>query len=269
MGLNRPAVYRIHEPPDEKRLAEFREDILSHRIPCGNLSSRPEVQKLLARLGSLPIGQALKIGFLKSLMRARYAVEPLGHYGLAKKKYTHFTSPIRRYADLMVHRALFQKPGAPVANSSLAEAADHISETERNSADAERDSKDVKLFAFLTAQIKSGHPNSYPALITDVRNFGFFVDVSGLAMSGLVPLSGLSDDFYQFDPARAQLVGRRLRRVFKLGDKVEVQVAKVDTFKRQVDFQIAAQARRPRQEQTPSKTQRRHSRPYRQIQRAP
>ena len=109
MALNRPAIYRVHEPPDERRLQEYREDVLSHHVPCGNLTNRREVQKLLQKLGTLPIGQALKIGFLKSLMRARYAVEPLGHYGLAKKKYTHFTSPIRRYADLVVHRALFQK----------------------------------------------------------------------------------------------------------------------------------------------------------------
>ena len=88
---------------------EYREEVLSHHIPCGNLSKPAEVQKLLQKLGTLPIGPALKIGFLKSLMRARYAVEPLGHYGLAKKKYTHFTSPIRRYADLVVHRALFEK----------------------------------------------------------------------------------------------------------------------------------------------------------------
>ena len=78
-------------------------------MPCGNLGQPAEVQKLLHRLGTMPIGPALKIGFLKSLMRARYAVEPLGHYGLAKKKYTHFTSPIRRYADLVVHRALFRQ----------------------------------------------------------------------------------------------------------------------------------------------------------------
>ncbi|MCX6892734.1 MAG: S1 RNA-binding domain-containing protein [Verrucomicrobia bacterium] len=95
------------------------------------------------------------------------------------------------------------------------------------------------MFAFLNAQLKSAHPTRYPALVTDVRNFGFFVDVTGLGMSGLVPLSGVSDDFYQFDVTRGQLVGRRKRRVFKLGDKVEVQIAKVDTFKRQVDFKLA------------------------------
>jgi ribonuclease R len=280
LALNRPAIHRIHEPPAEKRLQEYREEVLSHHIQCGNLTNRREVQKLLEKLNTLAIGQALKIGFLRSLMRARYAVEPLGHYGLAKKKYTHFTSPIRRYADLVVHRALFAEsprqplaaaPGLPATQAalrarepergmplrrdkepqrrvedprapsrvSLKEIADHISETERNSDDAERDSRDVKLFAFLTAQIKSAQKQCYTALVTDVRNFGFFVDVTGLGMSGLVPVSGLSDDFYQFDSVRSQLVGRRTRRVFKLGDTVEVQVAKVDTFKRQVDFKLA------------------------------
>jgi ribonuclease R len=241
MQLGRPSVYRVHEPPDDQRLQEYREEVLCHNVPCGNLRQRGEVQKLLQRLGTIPIGQALKIGFLKSLMRARYAVEPLGHYGLAKPKYTHFTSPIRRYADLVVHRSLFdQQSGSPGA---LKEAADHISVTERNSADAERDSKDVKLFAFLKAQLKSGRPERYPALVTDVRNFGFFVDVPGLAMSGLVPLSTVADDFFVFDPARNHLVGRRTRRVIRLGDNVTVQVAKVDSFKKQVDFRLAGEPR--------------------------
>jgi ribonuclease R len=237
MSQRLPAVYRVHEVPDERRLQEYREEVLSQNVPCGNLSHPAEVQKLLHRLNALPIGPALKIGFLKSLMRARYAVEPLGHYGLAKKKYTHFTSPIRRYADLIVHRALFDKNSASM--SALKETAEHISVTERNSADAERDSKDLKLFAFLKAQLASGHPERYPALVTDVRNFGFFVDVPGLAMSGLVPLSTVEDDFYVFDVARNHLVGRRTRRVIRLGDKLSVQVAKVDSFKKQVDFRLA------------------------------
>jgi len=259
MALNRPAIYRIHEPPDERRLQDYREEVLSHNVHCGNLSNRREVQKLLEKLNTLPIGEALKIGFLRSLMRARYAVEPLGHYGLAKKKYTHFTSPIRRYADLVVHRALFPETGrvrgerqgsdSGQLDTNLARIADHISETERNSADAERDSRDVKLFAFLQAQLSSASPKSYPALVTDVRNFGFFVDVQGLGMSGLVPLSGLNDDFYQLDQRRAQLIGRRTRRVIKLGDRVEVQVAKVDTFKRQVDFRlVGVKIRNPKSE---------------------
>ncbi|MEO5803920.1 MAG: ribonuclease R [Verrucomicrobiota bacterium] len=237
MSLRKPAVYRIHEAPDERRLREYREDVLGHKIQCGNLSNRSEVQKLLAKLNTLPIGQALKIGFLRSLMRARYAVEPLGHYGLAKKKYTHFTSPIRRYADLIVHRVLFDN--AQISTHSLKETADHISETERNSADAERDSKDVKLFAFLKAQLTSGELQNYPALVTDVRNFGFFVDVPGVGLSGLVHLSSIQDDFFVFDPARNQLIGRRTRRVIQLGDKVVVQIYKVDSFKKQVDYQLA------------------------------
>ncbi len=240
MARNVPAIYRVHEPPDERRLREFREEVLSHHIPAGNLTKRTEVQKLLEKLGTIAIGGALKIGFLRSLMRARYAMEPLGHYGLAKTKYTHFTSPIRRYSDLVVHRALFQKSHGSI--HSLKETSDHISDTERNSADAERDSKDVKLYAFLKAQLKSPNPPRYPALVIDVRNFGFFVDVPGLAMSGLVHLSGLEDDFYIFEPDRSQLIGRRTRRLIRLGDKVEVQVAKVDSFKKQVDFRLASQA---------------------------
>ncbi|MDD5139206.1 MAG: ribonuclease R [Verrucomicrobiales bacterium] len=239
MHLRTPAIYRIHEEPDARRLQEYRQDVLSHNVPCGNLSQPAEVQKLLNKLGTLPIGQALKIGFLKSLMRARYAVEPLGHYGLAKKKYTHFTSPIRRYADLVVHRALFDKSAPKLG--ALKPVAEHISVTERNSADAERDSKDVKLFAFLKAQLESGEPQKYPALVTDVRNFGFFVDVPGLAMSGLVPLSTIQDDFYVFDESRSNLVGRRTRRIIRLGDKLTVQVAKVDSFKKQVDFCLAVE----------------------------
>jgi ribonuclease R len=259
------AIYRVHEPPDERRLREYREDVLSHHVPVGNLTKRGEVQKLLEKLGTISIGPALKIGFLRSLMRARYAVEPLGHYGLAKTKYAHFTSPIRRYADLVVHRALFQKSHG--ATHSLKETADHISDTERNSADAERDSKDVKLYAFLRAQLKMPNPPRYPALVTDVRNFGFFVDVIGLAMSGLVPLSTVEDDFYVFDTERSQLVGRRNRRVIRLGDKVEVQIAKVDSFKKQVDFRLAqdagAQAKRPPSARPPQPKQRwnRESRP--------
>ena len=95
--------------------------------------------------------------------------------------------------------------------------------------------------------MKSPNPPRYPALVTDVRNFGFFVDVSGLAMSGLVPLSTVEDDFYVFDSERSQLVGRRNRRVIRLGDKVEVQVAKVDSFKKQVDFRLAKEAGAPGQ----------------------
>jgi ribonuclease R len=240
MARRRPTVYRVHEAPSEMRLEEYRQEVLSHHLPCGNLARRPEVQRLLQKLDSVPIGAALKIGFLRSLMRARYAVEPLGHYGLSKTKYTHFTSPIRRYADLVVHRSLFNQNSAQT--HALKQIAEHISETERNSADAERDSKDVKLYAFLEEQIKSGRLQTYPALVIELRNFGFFVDVSALGMSGLVHLSSVTEDFFVFDSERNTLTGRRTRRVIKPGDRLPVQVYKIDRYKKQVDFQLEPRA---------------------------
>jgi len=244
----RLAIHRVHEPPDERRLREYREEVLCHKVHCGNLARRTEVQRLLQRLNTSPIGPALKIGFLRSLKRARYEVQALGHYGLNKKDYAHFTSPIRRYADLVVHRALFANSAQ--ARNGLETIAEHISETERNSDDAERDSKNVKLLAFLNDQLRTGKFEVYKALVTEVRNFGFFVDVDELGMSGLVHLSSVEDDFFVFDPARVQLVGRRSRRVIKLGDKVSVQVAKVDTFKKQVDFKLVQEkaAGRPKKQ---------------------
>jgi ribonuclease R len=259
MSGRAPAVYRVHEAPKASRLEQFRDDVLSHHIPCGNLTLKNEVQKLLERLKTLSIGPALKIGLLRSLMRARYAVEPLGHYGLAKPEYTHFTSPIRRYADLVVHRVLFES--TPLTHAALKEIADHISTTERNSADAERDSRDVKLYAFLTSQLKSGKRVKYPALVTDVRNFGFNVEVSSLGLSGLVHLSAMQDDFYVLDPVENRLVGRSTRRVIKLGDNLTVQVCRVDAFKKQVDFQLVDSGgeKRPHRGQTGQREPKRDS----------
>ncbi len=228
----RPTIYRIHEPPDERRLREYREEILSHGLPCGNLTKPKEVQKLLKRLNDEPMGKALKIGFLKSLMRARYATAPVGHYGLAKADYAHFTSPIRRYADLVVHRSLFGTRKQP----DLKPVAEHISLTERNSADAERDSTNVKLYAHLQQQLETEEFETYQGLVIDIRNFGFFVDVSGLGMSGLVPLSLIKDEFFSYDTTRRHLRGQHSGETVALGDTVPVQVAKVDTFKKQVDF---------------------------------
>ena len=269
MGQNVTAIYRVHEEPDERRLQEYREEVLSHHVPCGNLTKRPEVQKLLQKLDTIPIGAALKIGFLRSLMRARYAVEPLGHYGLAKNKYTHFTSPIRRYADLVVHRALFQTSHGPA--HSLKETADHISDTERNSADAERDSKDVKLYAFLKAQLRVAETDAVSGAGDRRAQLRFLRGRAGprdeRAGASVQPAGRLLSCS---TTERSQLIGRRNRRVIRLGDKVQVQVAKVDSFKKQVDFRLArdgddGSARPPRRrepEQKPRWTrasrQRRH-----------
>ncbi len=167
-------------------------------------------------------------------MRARYSTAPVGHYGLAKENYAHFTSPIRRYADLIVHRSLFEKTRL----KQLREVADHISLTERNSADAERDSKTVKLYAHLSEQIASGKFETYEGMVSDIRNFGFFVDVSSLGLSGLVPLSVIDDEFYIFNAERRLLLGQRSGRKISVGDLLQVQVHKVDRFKKQVDFRL-------------------------------
>jgi ribonuclease R len=243
--LRRPALYRVHEPPDPARLEEYRQEVLSHNLPCGNLQKREELQRLLARLNQTPLGPALKVGLLRSLMRAQYATEPIGHFGLNKTDYTHFTSPIRRYADLIVHRALFDPRSLP-PRVELEELAEHLSTMERNAADAERDSREVKLFAFLEQQLRTGTLEPYPALVTDVRNHGFFVDLPTLGLSGMVPLSRLKDDFYIFDPDRNELRGRRTRRRIKLGDTLQVVVARVDRFKKQLDFEPAPEPARKR-----------------------
>ena len=234
--LRRTTIHRVHEKPDPIRLQEYRDNVLAHGVACGNLTKPAEVQKLLKRLGKLSIGPALKIGFLKSLMRACYSVESLGHYGLAKSNYTHFTSPIRRYADLVVHRTLFDYSKTHL--TALRQTAEHLSVTERNSSDAERDSKNVKLFAYLTSQLTSGKLVHYDAMVTEIRNFGFFVEVPNLGMSGLVPLSILDDDFYEIDQRGTQITGRRNRRTIRLGQDIKVVIAKVDPFKKQVDFRL-------------------------------
>src|SRR5437667_12725575 len=138
-----PTIYRIHEDPDPEKLAEYREFILSFGYKVGDLSHRKEVQRFLASIRGKPEEQALKIGLLKSLKRARYAAQPLGHYGLAKANYLHFTSPIRRYADLVVHRSLGRDTAArrhdQLGMAEIASIDEHISTTERNAADAEID----------------------------------------------------------------------------------------------------------------------------------
>ncbi|MEZ5405418.1 MAG: ribonuclease R [Verrucomicrobiia bacterium] len=235
----RPSLYRIHETPDPEKLQEFREMVCAYHIPCGDLTSRREIQKLLQHLKKDSLGQALKIGLLRSLKRACYSPQPLGHYGLAKIHYTHFTSPIRRYADLIVHRSLFDNAKKFLGQGALKEVSEHISLTERNSAEAEQDSKTTKMLQFLQQQITSNKRVPYEALITDVQNFGFFVDVHNLCLSGLVPVSSMKKDFYLFDASRFQLRGKRTRHLITIGDKVKVQVLNVDFYKKRVDFSLA------------------------------
>src|SRR6266700_3251129 len=246
-----PTIYRVHENPGPAKLAEYREFVLSFSYKVGDLTHRAEVQRLLASIRGKPEEQALKIGLLKSLKRARYAPQPLGHYGLAKANYLHFTSPIRRYADLVAHRALAQHDGkyrSRTDMSQVASIAEHVSTTERTAADAEIESVRMKKLEFFQRQLDGRNPQIFRAAIVDVRNYGLAVELPDVLITGLVHVSSLSDDFYLFEPSRRQLIGRRSRKRFSIGDEVRVFVVRVDAFKRQIDFAIALPSQAPRKD---------------------
>jgi ribonuclease R len=240
-----PTIYRIHENPDPDKLAEYREFVLSFNYQVGDLTHRAEVQRLLVSIRGKPEEQALKIGLLKSLKRARYAPQPLGHYGLAKPNYLHFTSPIRRYADLVVHRALADHNGkhrARIDMSQIASISEHVSMTERVAAEAEIESVRMKKLEFFQRQLDERNPQVFRAAIVDVRNYGLVVELPDVLITGLVHVSSLTDDFYLFEAAQRRLIGRRSRKRFSVGDEVRVFVVRVDAFKRQVDFAMASEA---------------------------
>jgi ribonuclease R len=242
-----PTIYRVHENPDPDKLAEYREFVLSYGLEVGDLTQRRELQRLIEAIRGKPEEQALKVGLLKSLKRARYATVPLGHYGLAKTNYAHFTSPIRRYADLVVHRTLVERDTAHGKRRSVGElnqVAEHISITERTAADAEIESVKMKKLEFLQRQLNERNPQLFDAVIMEVRNYGLLVELPEVLLTGLVHVSSLQDDFYAFDQARRRLIGRQSRRQFATGDVVKVMVARVDLFKRQADFAIVAEESR-------------------------
>jgi len=270
-----PTIYRVHENPDPEKLAEYREFVLSFNYKVGDLTHRTELQRLLASIRGKPEEQALKVALLKSLKRARYAPQPLGHYGLAKANYLHFTSPIRRYADLVVHRAL-GRDGTPLPSAAsriterrsrsdtpyhpdsreIASIAEHLSITERTAADAEIDAAQMKKLEFFQRQLDQCNPQIFRAAIVDVRNYGLMVELPDALITGLVHVSSLTDDFYLFEPARRQLIGRRSRKRYSVGDELSVFVSRVDVFKRQVDFAIALPSEAPGKH---SRTKRRSS----------
>jgi ribonuclease R len=157
--------------------------------------------------------------------------------------YTHFTSPIRRYADLVVHRslaAISQHPRAervkPPHAAGIAEIAEHISKTERISADAERDSTTLKKMEFFQRQLDARRPDEFRAIVVDVRSYGLVVELPDVLLTGLIHVSALPGDFFQFDSTRLSFVGRKTRRIYKTGDVLQVIVCRVDAYKRQVDF---------------------------------
>ena len=175
-------IYRVHDKPEEDKLNELKQTMLTYGVPCGNLNKSSEMARLLTRIKDHPQSYALKLHVLKSLKQAQYRSTPNGHYGLAKADYTHFTSPIRRYSDLVVHRILdhylcksksefaIPKPDISYKQSTLQSIAQHLSITERNSVDAERESVKVKLLEYFEKELNKNPPTLLEAIITDVKS---------------------------------------------------------------------------------------------------
>jgi ribonuclease R len=247
-----PSLYRVHDDPDEEKLQEYRQLLGTFGVTVGDLTQRSEIMRVLNLLKTHPQGYTLRIQLLRSLRKAVYRATPDGHYGLAKQDYTHFTSPIRRYADLLVHRVfdqyLIKHLGLPPPRgfqfgynvARMESLAEHLSLTEQNSMEAERDSQKVKLLEFFEREVVKKKKSVFTAVITDVRNHGLFVELPDAMTFGLIHLSTMRDDLYQLNNAGTALIGRRTKRRLELGQKISVVTERVDRFKRQIDFRLSA-----------------------------
>jgi ribonuclease R len=195
--------------------------------------------KLLNILKTHPQGYTLRTQFLRSLKKACYRPTADGHYGLHKKDYTHFTSPIRRYSDLVVHQVLqsYLSKGAVRHDvRGIQQLAEHLSLTEINSSEAERESVKIKLLEFFERELLKKKRTAFAAIITDVRRHGFFIELVESMTFGFVSSDTLGDDNYQLNAAGNALVGRRKHRMYELNGRLDVVVDKVDRFKRIIDF---------------------------------
>jgi ribonuclease R len=246
-----PHVCRVHDDPDPEKLNALREQLQSEGVyNVGDLTQRKEMVRLLADIKGRDDAYPIRIQFLRSLKQACYRPSPDGHFGLAKKHYSHFTSPIRRYADLVEHRifdAQIAKMGVRSAPKDpprspgigeLVRACEHISITERNSAEAERDSVKVKLLELFEREMERKDKRPFEAVITEVKPHGLMVELSASQAYGLVHMSTLTDDFYRMNDSGTALRGSRTGKLFTSGSKIEVIVDRVDRFKRQVDFRL-------------------------------
>lgn len=249
---NRPTIYRVHEEPDSSKLFEFGQLCKLYGYPVHDIGQRQYLNELMKSIKGSPDEQLLKLALLKSLMRARYDTEPLGHYGLATPNYCHFTSPIRRYADLVVHRSLnplLANPpkGAKGAGSAgrLEEDAEHISETERISASAEKDANRMKLFEWLEGQCYTEHPEVHEALVTETRHFGVLLEIPRLQIKGLVKPDKLPGGRWVYE-AFASRWKNDHGSVLCAGLRVPVIPVKVDREQQWADFAIVSREK-PRQ----------------------
>jgi ribonuclease R len=241
-GNGVPALHRVHEPPDAKKVEDFEAFIttLGYSLAARGRALTPKhFQKLVERIHGTPEERPIAAMMLRTMQKARYDATSLGHFGLAAKHYTHFTSPIRRYPDLVVHRMLRESRRGPVAagrleelNEDLPEAARHASEMERRADEAERELLQWKKVRFMSGKVG----DEYDGYITGVAPFGLFVELVEHYVEGLVHVSSMADDYYRFVEQEHTLRGEHTKKVYRLGDRVGVQVVRVDLERRQIDF---------------------------------
>ena len=235
-----PCMFRSHEDPSETDLHEFQDFLLSWGYALPRDPSRKDFQEFLDEIKDRPEGYPIHLEFLKSLKRAQYTPEQVAHYALAIDRYCHFTSPIRRYPDLLVHRVLDEHLAGGLVSERERDGrtrefeglSSHCNYTERRAAEAERDLKNLKLLRYL----ERNRDRCFPATIVKMRHFGFFVELDEYLIQGLVHVSRLSDDFYEFDQRRQCFRGRKSKIAYSLGDRIEVTVDKIDLPRRQADF---------------------------------
>ncbi len=240
---------RIHEPPSEKKLRDLTEFVRHLGIPCDSLQSRFEIKRIIELSADMPERAAIHFAVLRSMQKAVYSPKETGHYALASKNYCHFTSPIRRYPDLIIHRMVAdliagKKPKSDFA--LLEHWGQHFIAMEQRAEQAERELIKLKLLNFLADQVGT----VLLGVITGVESYGVFVQGTELPAEGLLPLELLPPDNYLFDQATRSLVGRRAHNEFRLGDRIDVVVHHVDPDRRQLNFALATKSstvkRRPR-----------------------
>jgi ribonuclease R len=240
--LKIPSLYRTHEAPNPQRVMEFSELIQAYgySFPVEGVSSK-DYQHLSHRIAGKPEERVLAYAMLRSLQRARYSAQNARHFGLAAPVYTHFTSPIRRYPDLIVHRLLretLKRPKHhPLKPGELELIAEESSERERAADAAENEIDEWRKAKFMAER----QGEEFDGMIINVRDFGFYVELDDFYIEGLVPVATLTDDFYRFDERRHALVGRSNRRQFRLGVRVRVRVDRVNVDRHLVDFSVVEQ----------------------------
>jgi ribonuclease R len=240
-----PSLFRVHEPPDPMKVNDFREFIHNFGYDFkmnGEKITSNEFQWLLEQAEGRPEERMINEVLLRCMKQARYNADNLGHFGLASPCYTHFTSPIRRYPDLVVHRILkktikgtLKEHDIERLESTLPEIAGHSSRMERIAMDAEREIVELKKIQFI--QDKVGE--EFDGFITGIINYGFFVELVDYFVEGMVHVTMLPHDYYQYLEKQHALVGEHTRAVFRIGDRVRVRIANVSLEKKQIDFVLS------------------------------